>query len=464
MGKYISCGKFNKNFKYIIFGCFFNILVDFISGFDLNDGSNELLLFPSEKQKILYKHSTVHEIFQYIGVFIFSCVFYKIERILNKKEITSFSSKKSNSQKILIFNDSENKMGRISNLSFILIITIYVCINYLAEIFYQLDLKIFDYWMFELLIISYINAKMFKLKIYRHQMFAIIFNSFICLFFRLPIFILSFSFKDRENNNKLEDGKSLFEISNWYIVLGLIIYVIIITIRAYLYTKIKWYMDLKYISSTNILIYIGFIGIFVFSISCIIETNIKCSERINFCKVKDKANNTYIDNFNIYYKNLSEIEDSAELIYEACIILFGMICEFFSLYYDMLIIKFLTPVHAIFYSSIYYFLIKLIAIFYNRIKFNQFFNGSGEDDKKIIFQSFLDISGNFIAIFGFLIYLEIIELGFCKLNYNLRKYIEKRSLDDITQSNEYAGFNEEDEQSEGDSKDSIASELKSNSL
>ena len=71
--------------------------------------------------------------------------------------------------------------------------------------------------MFELLVISYINAKMFKLKIYRHQKFAIIFNSLICLLFRIPYFILSL--KDTENNNKeLESGKSLFEISGWYIV------------------------------------------------------------------------------------------------------------------------------------------------------------------------------------------------------------------------------------------------------
>jgi len=401
MGKYISCGQYNKNFKYIIFGCIFSILVDFILGFEIND-TNTLLLFPSKKQKILYKHFMIHEIFQYIGVFIFSCVFYKIEKICNKKETTSqsFSSRKSNKEIILIFYNSQDKVGRISNLSFIFIITIYVCIYYLAEIFYQLELKIFDFWMFELLIISYINAKMFKLKIYRHQMFAIIFNLFICLLFRLPHFI--FSLIDRENNNNLEDRKSLFEISNWYIVLGLIIYVIIITIRAYLYTKIKWFMDLKYISSSKVLIYIGFIGTLVFSISCIIETNIKCSERINFCEVKDKDNNTYIDNFYIYYQNLSEIDDISEIIYEACLILFGMICKFFALYYDMLILKFLTPVHIIFYGPLYYFLIKLIVIFYNRITTSYFFNGSGEDDKKNFFQFFFDISGNFIAIFGFL--------------------------------------------------------------
>ena len=74
----------------------------------------------------------------------------------------------------------------------------------------------------------------------------------------------------------------------------------------------------------------------------------------------------------------------------------------------------------------------------------------------------MDIFGNFIAIFGFLIYLELIELGFCKLNYNLRKTIAKRSIDDIRQSIAYEGFNEEDEKSE--SKNTLISELETNTL
>ena len=303
---------------------------------------------------------------------------------------------------------------------------------------------------------------MFKLKIYRHQKFAIIFNSLICLLFRIPYFILSL--KDTENNNKeLESGKSLFEISGWYIVLGLFIYIIIITIRAYSYTKIKWFIDLKYISSTKLLIYIGFIGILISSISCVIETNIKCSKQINFCEVNDENKNTYLDNFNIYYEKVSEIKEKDEIIYETCVILFGMIFKFFAIYFDMLIIKNLTPVHFIFYSSIYYFIIKIIAIFYNKIKISYFFKGKREYDGVKLCKYILDISGNFIAIFGFLIYLEIIELGFCKLNYNLRKYIEKRSIDDLTQSIGSDSFNEEDEQSEKNN-NSKTSELESNPL
>ena len=158
MGKYISCGQYNKNYKYIILGIFFNILENFIFGFDLNDGFKELLLFNSKKQKELFKHFTVHEIFKYIGVFIFSCVFYKIEKMCNKNEKTyqktsSFSSIKSNSQIILIFNDSQNEIDSISILNFIVVITVYVCIEFLAYIFSKLGLMIFDYWMFELLII-----------------------------------------------------------------------------------------------------------------------------------------------------------------------------------------------------------------------------------------------------------------------------------------------------------------------
>jgi len=471
MGKYIACGQYNKNFKYIILACVFNILVSFIFGFDLYDDFNTLLLFPLNRKKKLYKHTRVYEIFRNIGVFIFGCVFYKIEAMLNKKKVTSqrtssFSSAKSNNEIIYIFNDLEDEKGSISILNFLFVITVYVCIEQLSDIFFQLGLMIFDFWMFELLIISYINAKMFKLKIYRHQMFAILFNSIICLLFRLPSFILSFLMKKKkeieEDKEDKEVKNSLFVISKWYIVLGIFIYIMIITIRAYSYTKIKWFIDLKYISSTKLLIFIGFIGIFVSSISCIIGTYIKCSEKINFCEVKDNFNSniTYIDNFNIFIENISGLKGTSELIYEISVILFGMIFKF--CYYNILIIKFLTPVHIIFYFSIFYFIIKIIAIFYNKMSANYFFDIEYEDAKGRFYIFLLDLSGNFIAIFGFLIYLELIELRFCKLNYNLREAISKRSIDDIKQSIGYEGFNEEDEQSEKEN--SKISELEINAL
>ena len=443
-------------------GCIFNILVKFIFGFDLNDEFKELLLFPTEIQKTLYKNSTVHEIFKYIGVFIFSCFLYIIETKSNKKKMISHrlssSSDKTDSQIILIFNDLKDENSDISILNILFIITVFVCIEYLSDIVSKLNLIIFNYWQFELLIISYINSKMFKLKIYRHQMFAICFNSFICLLSRLSYFFLSLSLKDKGSE---KNGEDLFEISGWFIALGIIIYIIIITVRAYSYTKLKWFIDLKFISSTKLLICIGFIGILVTSISCIIETHLECNPKLNGCKVLDTNNSSkYIDSFIIYKNNLSNINNSKDIIIEICVIILGMICKFFALYFDMQIIKKLTPVHFIFYSSAYYFIIKIIALFYNKIINSHFFNGKQENDLKSLYKFIFDFSGNFISIFGFLIYLEIIELGFCKLNYDLRKYIEKRSIDDIRQSKGYDDLNDEDEESIS-SKKSINSELES---
>ena len=128
MGKYFSFGRYNKNYKYIMVSCLFNILVNFISG-EFNE------LFPSNGQKKLIMHTTVHKLFQYIGAFIFSCILYKIETMSNKKEVTSqrtlsCSIMRSNSEIILIFNDSQDQIDNISILSFIFVITINVSIEY----------------------------------------------------------------------------------------------------------------------------------------------------------------------------------------------------------------------------------------------------------------------------------------------------------------------------------------------
>ena len=317
--------------------------------------------------------------------------------------------------------------------------------------------------MFELLVISYINAKMFNLKIYNHQMLSIFFNSFICLLFRLPYFIISFSLEEKGNE---KDPKSLFEISGWYIALGLIIYIIIITIRAYTYTKIKWFMDLKYISSTKLIINISFIGILISLILCIIQTNIECRPKINFCEVSyNNSSSKYLDNFGVYYETILGLKNY-EIIIEICIILFGMIFNYFALYYDILIIKYLTPVHMIFYGSIYYFITKifeLISILYNKIKTNNFYDEKKNDEERFYLFLF-DLSGIFITIFGFLIYLEIIELEFCKLNYYTRKNIEKRRVEEIMIKDDlYNMVNEEDEQNER-KRVSIFSELESSFL
>ena len=97
----------------------------------------------------------------------------------------------------------------------------------------------------------------------------------------------------------------------------------------------------------------------------------------------------------------------------------GMIFYVLFIYFEVLIIYYLTPVHYFFYDSAYEFLYDTSQLI---------FSLRGKEDQTNII---IEILGDFFALIGFLIYLEIIELHFCKLNYNLRKKIIERSIEDL---------------------------------
>ena len=110
-------------------------------------------------------------------------------------------------------------------------------------------------------------------------------------------------------------------------------------------------------------------------------------------------------------------------------------------YFTFLIVRELSPLHKIFTYPIQYFIQKIILC-YKLI---------GNIPRRFAHQQYgIDIVSDIIAFFGFLIYLEIIELNFCKLNYNLRKNIINRGeninnlLDKIEENNsESSSVNEE---------------------
>ena len=82
------------------------------------------------------------------------------------------------------------------------------------------------------------------------------------------------------------------------------------------------------------------------------------------------------------------------------------------------------PVHITITQPIFYILKKIMLITNNLVKDETFFKDT-ENYKPTRF--YMDISGDIISLFGFFIYFEIIELKFCGLNYNLRKYIIQRA-------------------------------------
>ena len=174
MGKFISFGKLNKYSIYILVSVVFLICNKVLYGYNHNNSFYEVKLF---NNYAFSKHILIHYIFSYFGTFLLGIIFYKIHIYKNKSSNKdSKVNRKSNSQIELIYN-RKNLFYNSDNLHLhiLLIIFLWVVEEHLIDI-YSNVLKDLDFWMIELLIISYINYKAFNIKPYAHQYLVLILN------------------------------------------------------------------------------------------------------------------------------------------------------------------------------------------------------------------------------------------------------------------------------------------------
>ena len=452
MAKCISCGGFNKYFIYILLTIFFKIVNDSLYGFNYNESFEDVKIFNTPTQDYFSWHSLIHQIFGYFGTTILSIFFYKYELNVLKKEKksdrvtnTSNDNKKKNIQIKLIHNNAEDKIDiKSDKCSFMIcLIVIFLWINeeQLIEL-YNLALKDLDFWMFELLIVTYFSVKMFKIEIYSHQKCAMWFTLVPCSFKILTIVLSSLGNIDM--NGKILPILYIYK-KVLYIPIGILFYIILIIIRAYVNTKIKWFMDLKYISPSKLLIFYGIMGTIICTSVTIVSTFIKCDisdhkqKLYNYyiCKIpyngsdiKINSTERYFENFYIYFDTflgkVNTEHNYIEIIYEIIIIVVGMITFFFHKYFMIKVIQNLTPVYLVLSNPLYYIFQKTILVINTVIKKGTFFSNDAIDF--IISKFILDSAGDLFSIIGFLIYLEIIELNFGDYNYNTKINITRRSL------------------------------------
>jgi len=268
MVKYITFGEYNKYYKYIIFATLFHTASDLLLKVDN--------IFNEEIDN-LRNHAIIHNFYFQIIIFIISFFLYK-----NSFQIQSST-----------INDEDKKSYKII-INIIIIVTFWILIELIQDILF--NLIILDDWIFGLLMISLVNYVIFKQDIYKHQKFAIGFNLIIFTILQvLNLFI----------NNEIID--IIYLNNKWLIPLAIIIFIFLSFFYAYIIAKIKWFMELKYISSENLLIYYGVIGIIIYALICLLLSFIKCNELFenNICEIVDNKDNFYIENIFIYHKNLS---------------------------------------------------------------------------------------------------------------------------------------------------------------
>ena len=137
----------------------------------------------------------------------------------------------------------------------------------------QIILKHLDFWMLELIFLSIFSKVILNIDIYAHQIVAMILTVFP-LILKIVTIILSF-FDSQIKNTNLE----IPYVENiWLIPLGIIIYSILILLKAYINTKIKWYMDIKYFPSNKLLFLYGLIGTLFYLIICTMSTFKECEK------------------------------------------------------------------------------------------------------------------------------------------------------------------------------------------
>lgn len=129
--------------------------------------------------------------------------------------------------------------------------------------------------------------------------------------------------------------------------------------------------------------------------------------------------NYYYDNFISHSENLFN-KSGLDIFKNICLIIMKIIVIYFVNLLSILIIKYLNPLFFVVARFIYYFLVEFMNAIISFSKKESLEEGD-----------YLDFFSELFAIFGVLVYTELIELNFCDLNFNLKKNIILRSKEDV---------------------------------
>jgi len=236
----------------------------------------------------------------------------------------------------------------------------------ISDIFEEITsfLKIFSFSMIILLLISFINAKMFKIKIYKHQKCAILFNFSVLFVSGLSSFILSM---------KSDNEDIIFKQHSWLIPIGLIIYLLLGIAFSYAYSKIKWILHFNLISFSALLINFALVGFLINSIICVLITFIEWGHK------QDEGN--YIMIFFKIFINICRDENKFDLIFVICLIFLHSFILFLNNFFALSVLKNLYPECYFFTIPIRETFIEIIYLFHNRIFKGYFFEKDREDIK-----------------------------------------------------------------------------------
>ena len=214
--------------------------------------------------------------------------------------------------------------------------------------------------------------------------------------------------------------------SDFAFLIIFVTFIILSCIISYGRVKAKVLMYFNYISPYKIIFYIGIMGTVLISIALLLVTKYDCHGEIrkiqNYCVLIYNDNNVtkyYSDNINIYFNDLKNNITQTEFYLEIILITpLYLVINFLEFTCEILVINYLNPIFVLVRDNLYYAVNRILFILINLQKNYMHYI--------TLTQFFITESNDILALLGYSVYLEIIELRFCDLDKDLKVNIIER--------------------------------------
>jgi len=458
-----NCSKYNIYFIVSIL-CYF--MIDLIYGLNSSNKEKPARLF-SFRPKIR-DHNLLADFIRFASVFFGGLFLYIFDKYNNNKgsdELSEFENMNND-----FFQDNIN-----SRRKYIIIVSVLFSLYIIFTDFIGMAPYV-GFWTFEILYISIISHFIFKIKIYKHKKLAIIIMLIISI---LDLVGYALPWTKHKNSKEMDilTDKSTFDTiiikyGTYAIPLLFLANELNHVQRDYVWIQSKHLMDVRAYLPSKLFMILGSVGfIFVF-IFFIIFTFIPCKTFTNIQKV----NNTYINldtgeplqfykeycslkNYDTKTKTLYLLYDSFELVIkdysntdrDNMLEIFVLIPLLFIFHgineiSRLMMVRYTDPNNILIYKNIHLFLQRIIKIIINK----------GDEQYITFLQFFLAEFKELVSIISNMIYIEVIELNFCGLDYELKKNIDKRGLKDIQQN--FNVINKDNDDNDNEEMDEIDSQ------
>ena len=450
MKSLISFRKCSK-YTYLILVYFaFSLLKDCTIGFNNRDHRIHIFNFnPGIKTHLIPRN-----FLGFLSSFFFGIILYllknKIE--MKKKGEISFEKQKKLKEEYL------GEKGESINLILIIIFIIYSLNELIRSMLYP-SIYTAEFWMLEIAFIVLLKSKILRVKIGIHQKITVFVVAGILFLFRiincaLPLTKHNNCGTRKECKNRYLNDNNLFYViktifGNYgYVFYIFLIFTLIAIMRDYSWVKTKYLIDVKTVSLYKIFIFYGLIGGISFIVAGVVLSFISCDtlsdviEKYNNkteiydyyynnsnikilfgkyrCRVKDyddgkKELKLYYDNLFVFFDFFKDFDKDNRVEIFVLMPLY-MISQGMVNFSEIMMISHFDPNIILISKNFYYFVQRLIQFWVN-----------DADEKYLTHVQFITFEiEEIISLIANLIYLEIIELRFCNLNYDTKRLIEKR--------------------------------------